>query len=111
MGINGLHALAVKRAATRCPAVGQADGNRTWHLSAPIEGGSLVDNLIKAHGCKIRKLHFDDRPHSSNSCTHGETYHGVFRNWRIKHPAWELAGEVLRGLKRTAERADVLAVN
>src|SRR5690349_15289373 len=111
MSVDGFHALTMEGAAAGSPTAGQP--HRYWarHFCAPIQGCSLVHDLVEGDGGKVGKLHFHDRTHAFYGGTHGKADDRVFADRRVDDTPGKLLGEVLSRFESPAECANILAVN
>src|SRR5450631_3394183 len=62
-----------------------ANDDRDGHPHAPVHLRCHVDNLVKTAGNEINKLHFGDRAHPHQGCTHGGPNDRRLSHRRIDH--------------------------
>src|SRR5664279_3943712 len=111
MRVNRLDALAVKGTAAGGAARRQADRDGAGHSGAPMQRGRLVDDLVEAWGGKVRKLHFDNRPHSLDGGAYRQAQHGVFAHGRVDYPPGKSLRQGLGSLECAAKGPYILPVN
>src|SRR5262249_39926188 len=72
----------------------------------------VVENLIQGDARKIRKLHFDNRPHSLHRGADGSADDSIFTDGRIQYALWKFLRQTFRCFERAAKcAADILSVD
>ena len=111
VGINRLHALAVKGAGAERAAAGQSNDYGAGNVGAVVEGGGLIDDLVEPDGREVGELHFDDRARAFDGGTDGQADNGVLAQRRVHDTTGKFGGQILRCFERAAECANVLPVD
>ena len=111
MGVQRLHALAVKGSAARRPAdgrrtmIGQGTSVRQYKVAA------WLTIWLKPHAEKSANCISMIGRIPSIAAPIADADDGILADRRVEHPAGKFLGEILGGLEGAAESADVLPVN
>src|ERR1700726_1267171 len=104
----GFGAGRVEWATFRATAGRATNDYRYRHTRAPVHLGRHVDDLVKAAGDEIDKLHLGDGTHSHQRRAHSRTNDGGLGHRRIDHALRpKLFQEARADLERTAIAAYV----
>src|SRR5579859_6350171 len=62
-----------------------SDDYRNWHADTPVHLRCHINDLVKATGDEVNKLHLSDRTHTHQGGTDGRTNNCRFRHRSIDH--------------------------